>query len=59
MKRGFRSSAVTPVGITIVVCTAIIRELLAHDQTIFFSMVYLEMLFYDGRYVLLFLCLKD
>lgn len=30
------SSAVTPVGITIVVCTVIIRELLAHDQTIFF-----------------------
>lgn len=30
------SSAVTPVGITIVVCTVIIRELLAHDQTIIF-----------------------
>lgn len=30
------SSAVTPVGITIVVCTVIIRELLAHDQTILF-----------------------
>lgn len=29
------SSAVTPVGITIVVCTVIIRELLAHDQTIY------------------------
>lgn len=36
MKRGFRSSAVTPVGITTVVCTVIIRELLALDQTNFF-----------------------
>lgn len=34
------SSAVTPVGITIVVCTVIIRELLAHDQTIFFFFLY-------------------
>lgn len=32
MKSGFQSRAVTPVGITIVVCTAIIRELLAHNQ---------------------------
>lgn len=36
-ERVFRSSAVTPVGITIVVCAVIIRELLAHDQTISFS----------------------
>lgn len=40
MKRGFRSSAVTPVGITIVVCAVIIRELLAHDQTFFFVCVF-------------------
>lgn len=31
MKRGFQSSVVTPVGITIVVCALIARELLAHD----------------------------
>lgn len=36
MERGFRSSAVTPVGITIVVCAVITRELLAYDQTNFF-----------------------
>lgn len=31
MKRAFQSSVVTPVGITIVVCALITRELLAHD----------------------------
>lgn len=35
MKRGFQSGAVTPVGITIVVCTVITRESLAPDQMIF------------------------
>lgn len=39
MKRGFQSGAVTPVGITIVVCTVITRESLAHDQMIFFVVV--------------------
>lgn len=34
MKRGFQSGAVTPVGITIVVCTVITRESLAQDQMI-------------------------
>lgn len=56
MKRGFRSSAVTPVGITMVVCAVITRELLAHDQKIF-VFVPSEMLFCDGRaVVLLFIC---
>lgn len=46
MKRGFRSSAVTPVGITIVVCAVITRELLAHQirSNDFFCFVPNEML---------------
>ena len=44
MKRGFRSGAVTPMGITIVVCTVIIRELLARDQTVFSCLLPNEML---------------
>lgn len=40
MKRGFQSSVVTPVGITIVVCAVITRELLAHDQIIIIIILY-------------------
>lgn len=55
LRRGFRSSAVTPVGITIVVCAVIIRELLARDQMFFLFVVVLpnEMAFScDGRVVI-------
>lgn len=56
LRRGFRSSGVTPVGITIVGCAVISRELLARDQTIFFF-VPNEMAF-SVMAELLFLCLN-
>lgn len=50
MKRGFRSSAVTPVGITIAVCARIVEELLAFDQICLF-IVLNKILFCDCRAV--------
>lgn len=54
MKRGFQSSVVTPVGITIVVCALITRELLAPD--LFFSSFVLNKILCVKAAVTLFQC---